>query len=425
VRRLAIAVLVIASGCSPSPSPVATPHLTSPSLPSPGSTPTASPDASDVGASPSTATADLPVELALVAWATYDATTHRLVGGLLGHPATFERTFPVDPEIELVGNLIQLRDQGLTFIDAGTGQAVARFAEASIRQPLPDGLAYTPERTIVDPVHRLVYLLDSGPKGILLRRFGLDGSEETQLARLGPDPAKDFWAGGVAIELDSRLRLVAISCQPRSRANPTCRLLRFSPGSPVASLDRTFAAPRPSVCFPDAVTDTTLLVSATDYCLADGGPPPDLAWDLIPIAGGRITTIPWSAALGQGGSVGSVELDGAPALVSQAEVADPAVDAFWPYHRGMLTSFEEGGGAQQLVPEERLGWVWDALAVIAPNWVLVQAVGPDYAKCRVDAGFTYDMPTPCPLGPTAVYNPATRRLIELPPGTYGLPAALY
>jgi hypothetical protein len=325
--------------------------------------------------------------------------------------------------VRLAGRLLVLGDDDLTFVDAGTGATVGSFGISKVRQsPRPD-FPYWPQDLVVDDVNGYVYLLDGGTRGTLLRRFRLNGSEETLLARLGPDPAKEFWAGGIGIKLDELKRLVALSCHPRTTSDATCRLRRFEPGASTPTLDRAFPAPRPAVCFLDAVSGSALLIAATDHCLADGIVP-DAATMVMPMGPGRMHTIPWENLTSRGGEIGIVQAHAAFGIVVQQQIADPEVDAYWPYHRAVLETFGREHVVAPLVPEDRAGWVWDALAVVTPDWVLVQSLGPQYARCRAESNFSFDGPL-CPLGPAALFNPTTRQTIELPSGTYGTTNGIY
>jgi len=185
-----------------------------------------------VSAIPSTppTTVDLPAGLDAIAWAHMpidpDANEVTVAIGVLGKLRTTTRSYARQPSIWANGSAVIIDSgDGTEIVDAATGRIVATYDMAALE------LAGVPEidldyyvfgrRFLVDFDRGYLYFMSANPDGVHLRRFALDGSDETLLAVLAPDPGRQLWTSDFSITpagdvVATACPLVPSSMRPRA-----------------------------------------------------------------------------------------------------------------------------------------------------------------------------------------------------------------
>ena len=423
-RRLALASITLAlAACTPRPPATTTP------APSQGATPARTPNATTTPTSsplPSASTAptsiDLPPGLDAIPWAHFDDANDLVTIGVLGRQATTTRstTFEGEPARASGRAVLVTTEAGTEVVDAATGATFATFdrnAFALSQEGVPDGdlsYAFAPRRFLVDVERGFLYDVAANLDGVQLRRFALDGSDETLLAVLAPDPGREFWES-VDVVLGPTGDVIATACPPREASDQRCRLWTGEAGAELTRRFLPLASHRP--CFVLAASERFLVGSSLVGCHADGGPPqviPYVAIDLRTRATREVWATSRFTVLGVNDP--PPDEDGPeqrwPTLVGNLG-SDPW-PSFYPAIAATLTFDYAIFAVETIEVGDGPGPV-HALRGRGPGWTVSQQFGDAWVACIMTA----DPSLPdCPRGPV-ILTADDETSWELPPGTYG------
>ena len=409
----------IPTGAVPTRAPASSPIVSSAPEASEPSQPSATPSASQPAA------IALPAGFDAIPWAdlppsTGDEDAFTVSIGVLGKPATTTRTFSRQPDVAADGNAVILSDSRRSeIIDAVTGDTIATFDGAALelnRVPR-NNLTYAlfSRRFTTDVARGYLYFLSANRDGAQLRRFALDGTDETLLGVLAPDPARDPWY--VDFVLTPSGDVVATAC-PTDVAR-RCRISEAHTGAAHLSRARKLPADAPRPCRLFAAGDTWLIGTNLEHCRADGGWPTFIPYMAInrSTLETKVVTAPSNidafatidrrrqplllANLGLGFPYPNLY----PPMGVVVRAGDPyfTVDPIEPRGGGALDTTENGG------PE-----IW-SIAGHGPGWTLFHGYGRSYLACALEVERS-DVAT-CPSGPVVLET--TEGTFELPPGTWG------
>jgi hypothetical protein len=422
VPKFVVLAFVLAA-CSPAPTPPETP---------PAPVPTRSavaPTVRPTAPSPTPPTSiDLPPPYDRIAWAHVDANPDaspiQVSIGVLGHPATTTRATVNPDSVRAAGGLILLdvTEDETEVVDAATGGTVARFHPSQLRLSTPDDQIslrdYAPQGLLVDPVHAYLYELDSNEEGLQLRRFALDGSHATLIARLGPDPEDELWTGGMAMGPSGEVDAVVCPSPDSAAADHRCRLYRVPRGVEGLVAPRFLPASTPRLCFVAAASEHFLVGSSYIGCHADGGYPATIPYVAINLR----TRESGTTIQNSGFQVfGVQEDDGHPVLIGNATRTLPPF-VYPPAAATMTVTGDVYASISSIAPSgptvaDRSAWT---VRGITPGLQILESFGPEYAACRLASSADGAMPTCSPGGVFAVGLPKTPNgMIQLPSGTYG------
>jgi hypothetical protein len=424
-------VIVLLAACDPAPVPtgarptasqVASPHASAPlqtfatPLPSPGPS-----------ASLQSAAIELPARFDAIPWADLppgdgNEDSFSVSIGVLGKPATTTRTFARQPDIAADGNAVVLSDGRISeIIDAATGTTVASFEHAALElEDVPKhDLSYTlfSRQFRTDVARGYLYFLGGNRDGVQLRRFALDGSSETLLGVVAPDPGRE--PSYVDFVVTQSGDVVATACALEGEeADSACRLYSAAPRASRLSKPRFLASDAPRPCSLIAAGDTWVIGTSLRNCRADGGPPAFLPY--VAINRSTLMTKVVTAPSGLT-EFGTLERRRQPRLVAnlRSGFRYPAIyppmavvlrvgDSHYP-----IDTIAPGGG-QLETPGEGGPEVW-SIAGRGSGWTLFHGYGRDYLACALEAD-RHDRST-CPSGPVILET--KQGTFELPPGTWG------
>ena len=433
-RRLALISIAIcvAAACDPNPvptgpsstrSPTTTPLVSAalqtfaPSLPS--ATPSASIPPSTI---------ELPPGFNAIPWADLppgdgneDSFTVSI--GVLGKPAITTRTFTRQPDIAADGNAVVLSDgRRSEIIDAATGETLAFFDHDALELddvPKRD-LSYVlfNGRFRTDLARGYLYFLSANRDGVQLRRFALDGSDETLLGVVAPDPGRDLRYVDFVITLSGEVIVTACPTDADGPGDVRCQIFEAAPGAERLSDPRFLPndAPRPCALF--AGGETWLIGTNLQFCRADGGWPA-----FIPYVAINRSTLRTEVITAPSGIIplGALDGSGQPRLVANLSYGFPYPDVYPPM--GVVLrlgdpqfpiDLQAPEGGQLETPVEGGPEVW-SIAGRGPGWTLFHGYGRDYLACALDTD-RRDR-SACPSGPVVLQT--TEGTFELPPGTWG------
>jgi hypothetical protein len=343
--------------------------------------------------------------------------------GVLGKPATTTRTFTRQPDIAADGNAVVLSDGRLSeIIDAATGTTLASFDHAALelghvpRNDLSYVLFNRQFRT--DLARGYLYFLSANRDGVQLRRFALDGSNETLLGVVAPDPGRDPRYVDFVVTLSGEVIVTACPIDADGAGEVRCRIFEAAPGAERLSDPRFLPndAPRPCALF--AGGETWLIGTNLQFCRADGGWPAFIPYMAINRSTLRTEVITAPSGIN---AFGAMDGRGQPRLVANLSYGFPHPDVYPPMgvvlrvgdshfpidmiapKSGLLETPADGG------PE-----VW-SIAGRGPGWTLFHGYGRDYLSCALEI----DRPdrSACPSGPVILET--NQGDFELPPGTWG------
>ena len=425
-RRALPALLVVgllAAGCAPSPSP--TPGLTpgASELATPGGTPTPAPSAGAVSV-------ELPSELRDGAWAHVDYPSGHLAAGLLGRPATFTRELGEDflTNVTVAGQYLLLEDHPrIEVIDVVSGGTVGVLDLASLAEPGHELEAEPVEELRIDSRRALAYYLSSGTKGVVLRRFRLDGSGSVRLVTLAPSRAVEDWkySAGFGFIIGTDGDVIATSCSPRDstvRPDHRCRVYVMPPDATSAGEPSILPAGSPLPCDLVAAGRGYVVATTDSLCHQYSSGPGWLGepFFVLSLRDASVHLVERDPASPGFWPRGLIEIDGTPWLLGEARsITMLYPDPYLPYYQAVWVDLSEGGGFASVT--DLLPWdaepepTVNALLHVYGDWLLLQPLGPAYAACRL--GDQEELGE-CPVGAAFLYHPADGRRIDLPVGTY-------
>jgi hypothetical protein len=423
-RRLALASITLAlAACTPRPPATTTPAPSLTTTPARTPAATATP-ASSPGPSASTAptSIDLPPGLDAIPWAHFDPANDLVTIGVLGRLATTTRstTFEGEPARASGRAVLVTTEAGTEVVDAATGITMATFDRDDLAlstEGVPDddlSYAFAPSGFLVDVERGFLYDLAANLEGIQLRRFALDGSDETLLAVLAPDPGREFWEA-VDVVLGPAGDVIATACPPREASDQRCRLWTGAAGAELTRRFLPLDSHRP--CFLLAASERFLIGSSLVGCRADGGPPqviPYIAIDLRTRATREVWATSRFTVLGVEDP--PPDEDGPeqrwPTLIGNAGAVDPW-PSFYPAIAASLTFDYAIYAVERIGTADGPGLV-EVLRGHGPGWTVSQQFGAPWVDCVMAA----DPSVPdCPRGPVTLTTDEASW--ELPPGTYG------
>lgn len=343
--------------------------------------------------------------------------------GVLGKPATTTRTFTRQPDIAADGNAVVLSDGGISeVIDAATGTTLASFDHAALElEDVPrNDLSYVlfNRRFRTDLAHGYLYFLSSNRDGVQLRRFALDGSDETLLGVIAPDPGMS--PSYVDFVLTPSGEIVATACpfEGVGVADLRCRVYEAASGARRLAKPRLLASDAPRPCLLIAAGKTWVIGTNLQFCRADGGPPafmPYMAIDRATLAT-KVVTAPSGIS-----EFGTLESKRQPKLVANLRSGFPYPDLYPPM--GIVLRVGDSQvpintiaptSGQLETPADGGPEVWSIVGR-GPGWTLFHGYGRDYLACALEID-RRDRST-CPSGPVILET--DQGSFELPPGTWG------
>jgi hypothetical protein len=339
--------------------------------------------------------------------------------GVLGKPAATTRTFLRQPDIAADGGAVMLSDGGSTeIVDASTGRTIATFDHEALELenvPKRDLSYYLLSRRFRTDVARgYLYFLSANRDGVQMRRFALDGSRETLLGVIAPDPGQDPWYVDFVLTPSGEIVATACSFDPDIR----CRVYDAAPGAERLSKARLLSSDAPRPCSLIAAGETFLIGTNLQFCRADGGPPAFMPYMAI----NRSTLMTEVVTAPSGiNEFGTLESRRQPRLVANLRAGFPYPDVYPPMavvlrvgdsQYPIDTIVPEGG--QLETPGEGGPEVW-SIAGRGVGWTLFHGYGRDYLTCAIEAD-RHDRSS-CPSGPVVLDT--KEGTFELPPGTWG------
>lgn len=428
-RWAAFLVVFLLAACQPDPSvtPAATPSTSTAVATMRPSVATSAPTRTP-GPSPSPPV--LPAGFDKIPWATMpsDAMTETFVVsiGVLGRGAVTTRTFDRQPTVWADGPAILIDLDGATeIVNAASGESIARYDRTALdlEGVPPDNLNYYlfGNRFATDVAHGFLYLLSGNHDGVQLRRFALDGSHETLLAKVAPDPGRDTWYADLVLTDSGTAVTTACPIDRAKVADFRCRLYLAAPGANAPLKPRFLPSGATRPCSLIASSDVWLVANSNPHCRADGGPPliaPYMALNLKTLKTSEVQASSGLWAFG----VDQDPDDGTPRLIANLATTYP-FPAVYPAIGVVLRLSDPWFSMDRYVPvmenpapaHRYTGYLW-AIAGRGPGWTLLHGFGPTYAACRL--GAELDAPPPdCPSGPVILET--TAGPFELPSGTWG------
>jgi hypothetical protein len=359
---------------------------------------------------------ELPAGYDRIPWAHVDPIANLVTFGVVGKQATGSRPFdPNQRNVRAVGSVLFIEGQdGVEILDPATGATVARFDPSAMVFPVADDdllRAYAPHDVAYDIGRGYIYRLDANAEGLQLRRFHLDGSHPTTLARVAPDPHEEFWEGGMAIDPSGTVDVVI--CPPTDTRDPDhrCRLYQAKPGAAATGAPRYLPLSAPRFCFAIAASDHYLFGSSYAGCRADGGYPSEIPYVALDLR--TFKSVVLNAASNFEVLVAAEDTDLGPQLIGNVRPTGWLGPVAYPRVAEDLSLTEFNiVPMSQLMTDQRQGWAWSLLGA-GRDWQVRQSYGPDFGAC-----YLADPSGTCPVGPVVMVAPGVDG-ITLPPGTYG------
>jgi len=434
-RRLCVLLLGLGmAACDPMTIAPATPTVGPTQAPTQSGPPSATasasaPTSTPIGSAPPPTSVRLPLGFDAIPWANLPAgdgneDSFTVSIGVLGKPATTTRTFNQQPDISADGSAVLLSTGPETaIVDATTGTTIATFDHRALeldRVP-KNNLSYSlfNWRFRADVAHGYLYLLSANRDGVQLRRFALDGSGETRLAVIAPDPGRQLWYADLV--LTSAGQVVATACpfETEQLADARCRLYEAEPGA-IGPLKPRFLprkAARP--CSLIAASEKWLIGSNDQSCRADGGPPQFVSYMALDRETLRTSTVTAPSGLLQFGVEDNTE---EPRLVANVHTTTYPHPLLFPPAAVVVRLNDPLFTVEPIVPEDVGGdgsttyerYIW-SVAGRGAGWTLFHGYSPAYVACAVEA--VDDDTSRCPSGP--VFLDTTEGTFELPEGTWG------
>jgi hypothetical protein len=342
--------------------------------------------------------------------------------GVLGKAATTTRTFTRQPDLAADAGAVLLSDGDSTeIVDASTGETMGRFDHSDIeldRVPRRDLSYYLFNRRFrTDVAREYLYLLSANRDGVQLRRFALDGSDDTLLGVVAPDPGRDPRYVDFVVTLSGDVIVTACPIDADGTGDVRCRIFEAAPGADLAEPRfLPIDAPRPCALF--AGGERWLIGTNLQFCRADGGWPAFIPYIAIDRSTLRTEVITAPSGID---AFGAMDGRGQPRLVANLSYGFPHPNVYPPM--GVVLRLgdpqfpinlhaPEGGRLE--TPVDGGPEVW-SIAGRGPGWTLFQGYGRDYLACALETE-RGDRST-CPSGPVVLET--TEGSFELPPGTWG------